>query len=80
MLIMSMSPLTDQPTVGKAVAAQGAGKVLRKNATSKNIRDALDELLQSGSYHAAAAKLGARIRATDGASAAADQLQNLIEC
>ncbi|KAF0963712.1 MULTISPECIES: glycosyltransferase [Rhodococcus] len=79
MLIMPMSPLTDQPTVGKTVAALGAAEVLRKNAAPSQIRDALDELLQSGRNRAAAAKLGARIRATDGASVAADRLLKLID-
>lgn len=79
MLILPMSPLTDQPTIGKTVAASGAGKVLRKTAHPRQIRDALDELLRVESYRAGAAALGARIRATDGASAAADQLLTLIE-
>jgi UDP:flavonoid glycosyltransferase YjiC (YdhE family) len=79
MLILPISPLTDQPTIGKTVAEAGAGKVLRKTAHPRQIRGALDELLRSESYRTAAATLGARIRATDGASAAADQLLTLID-
>ncbi|KAF0963847.1 MULTISPECIES: glycosyltransferase [Rhodococcus] len=79
MLILPMSALTDQRTIGKTVAATGAGKVLRKTAKPNQIRAALDELLASESYRTAAATLGARIRATDGASAAADQLLTLID-
>ena len=47
MLIMPMYAPTDQPTIGTAVAAAGAGKVLRKNSSPRQIRDALDELLRS---------------------------------
>ncbi|RVW08370.1 glycosyltransferase [Prescottella agglutinans] len=79
MLILPMSPLTDQPTIGKTVAAAGAGRVLRKRAHPRRIRSALDELLRAESYRAGAAALGARIRATDGAAAAADQLLTLID-
>lgn len=79
MLILPMSALTDQRTIGKTVAAARAGKVLRKTAQPRQIREALDELLRSERYRAAAAALGARIRATDGASAAADQFLRLID-
>ena len=79
MLIMPMYAPTDQPTIGKAVAAAGAGKVLRKNAPPHQIREALDELLHSEHYRAAAATLGARIRATDGATVAADRLLALLD-
>lgn len=79
MLILPMSALTDQRTIGKTVAAARAGKVLRKTAQPRQIREALDELLRSERYQAAAAALGARIRATDGASAAADQFLRLID-
>ncbi|MGW5151810.1 glycosyltransferase [Rhodococcus koreensis] len=79
MLILPMSALTDQRTIGKTVAAVGAGKVLRKTAHPRRIRGALDELLAAESFRTAAATLGARIRATDGASAAADQFLRLID-
>ncbi|MFF0815956.1 glycosyltransferase [Rhodococcus sp. NPDC003318] len=79
MLILPMSALTDQPMIGRTVAAAGAGKVLRKTAHPSRIRAALDELLAAESYRTAAAALGDRLRATDGASAAVDELLALID-
>jgi len=79
MLIMPMSPLTDQPAIGKAVASAGAGKVLRRTASPDKIRDAIDDLVHSERYRIAAAALGTRIRATDGAAAAADRLLALVD-
>ncbi|CAM3017940.1 glycosyltransferase [Prescottella defluvii] len=79
MLILPMSRLSDQPTIGRTVAASGAGKVLRKTAHPHRIRKALDELLRTDSYRAGAAALGDRIRATDGAATAADRLLTLID-
>ena len=77
-LTMPTSLLTDQPIIGRTVAATGAGKVLRNNAAPARIRTALEELLHAEHYRTAAAKLGTRLRATDGASTAADQLLRLI--
>ncbi|MGW5151814.1 glycosyltransferase [Rhodococcus koreensis] len=79
MVIMPMSWVTDQPAIGKSVAAAGAGKVLRKTADSNKIRETLEEVLFSGGYRAAAANLGARLRTIDGASVAADRLLTLID-
>lgn len=72
MLLMPMHPLLDQPAVGKAVAAQGAGLVLPKDASPARIRDAAATLLADGPHREAAERLGASIRERDGASVAAD--------
>ncbi|MFZ2530356.1 MAG: glycosyltransferase [Rhodococcus sp. (in: high G+C Gram-positive bacteria)] len=79
MLILPMSRLTDQPIVGRAVADAGVGKVLRRSAKPDRIRDAIDDLMGSAHYRTAAAELGARLRATDGPSVAADRLLALID-
>ncbi len=79
MLILPMSRLTDQPTIGRTVVAAGAGKVLPKKAHPSRIRGALEELLLAESYRTGAAALGARIRATDGASAAAHRILTLTD-
>lgn len=78
-LIMPMSALTDQPMVGRAVATAGAGKVLRRTASPGRIRDAIDDLVGSPHYRTAAAELGTRLRATDGAAVAADRILALID-
>ncbi len=79
MAIMPMSALTDQPAVGRAVAAAGAGRVIRKHANPSRIRGCLDDLLKTEDYRVSAAKLGARTRAADGASVAADVLLTLVD-
>ncbi|WP_111720723.1 glycosyltransferase [Homoserinimonas sp. OAct 916] len=73
LLIMPMNPAFDQPAIGRVIAEQNAGLTLGKKATVSQIRDAVTLLLpRSSSYRVAAARLGGRIRSTDGASLAAD--------
>jgi UDP:flavonoid glycosyltransferase YjiC (YdhE family) len=62
LLILPMHRILDQPMIGKAVAAVGAGRVLPKTASAEEIRSAVKLLLQDLSYrHAAGA---ACVRAT----------------
>jgi UDP:flavonoid glycosyltransferase YjiC (YdhE family) len=74
LLMMPMHPLLDQPMVGQAVAGQGAGLMLKRTASAQQIRDTLTTLIAEESYRTAAAAVGARIRANDGAQTAADLL------
>jgi UDP:flavonoid glycosyltransferase YjiC (YdhE family) len=76
--IMPMHPFLDQPMVGKAVAAAGAGALVAKNATPEKIRPVVARLLADGPHRAAAARLGAEIRSLDGTRAAADLLSTLV--
>jgi UDP:flavonoid glycosyltransferase YjiC (YdhE family) len=75
---MPMHPFLDQPMVGKAVAAAGAGALVAKNATPEKIRPVVARLLADGPHRAAAARLGAEIRSLDGTRAAADLLSTLV--
>jgi UDP:flavonoid glycosyltransferase YjiC (YdhE family) len=79
LLIMPLHRVVDQPMVGKAVAAAGAGLVLPKTASAAEIRSAVRSLLEEPSYRNAAVAIGARIRSCNGASAAADELEGLLK-
>ena len=70
--LMPMHPMLDQPVVARAVAAQGAGEVLRKKAAPERIRPVVERLLADGPHRVAAARLGAEIRRLDGTRTAAD--------
>lgn len=78
LLIIPAHPLADQPTVGKRIAEQGAGRVLSPKASVEKVRAAVVDLVADGPHRAAAARLGARIRERDGAVAAADALESLL--
>jgi UDP:flavonoid glycosyltransferase YjiC (YdhE family) len=78
LLVLPMHRLLDQPMIGKAIAAAGAGRVLPKTASAEEIRGAVRSLLQDPSYRRAAAAAGARLRSRSGATAAADELEGLL--
>lgn len=79
LLILPMHRVLDQPMIGKAVAAAGAGLVLPKTAPADEIRTAVRSLLQDPSYRHAAEVVGARLRSRNGAVAAADELEGLLK-
>jgi UDP:flavonoid glycosyltransferase YjiC (YdhE family) len=79
LLILPMHRILDQPMIGRAVAAAGAGRVLPKTASAEEIRSAVRSLLQDPSYRRAAGATGARLRCCNGASAAADELEGLLK-
>ncbi|ACZ31266.1 protein of unknown function DUF1205 [Xylanimonas cellulosilytica DSM 15894] len=74
LLVVPMHPLLDQPAVGRAVAAQGAGLTLPKSASPAQVMQAAATLLADGPHRAAAVRLGESIRSRDGAVVAADLL------
>jgi UDP:flavonoid glycosyltransferase YjiC (YdhE family) len=78
MIILPMHRVTDQPIIGRAVQAAGAGRVLAKMSPPQCIRRTIDELLHDGPHRTAAARLGAEIRRRDGASVAADHLAEVL--
>ncbi len=78
LLIMPMSKLGDQVAVGRAVQRVGAGTMLARTARPAEIRSAVQHLLADGPHRTEAARLGARIRAADGAVTAADELEALL--
>ena len=69
---------TDQPHVGRAVQAAGAGIALRRGSSAARVRAAVERALGDPSVRAAAAGLGAAIRSRDGAVVAADRLEALL--
>jgi len=71
-LVMPMHPLMDQPAVGRAVEALGAGMLLPKSASPARIRAAVRRLLTDEGVAAAAARIGVETRARDGSGVAAD--------
>ncbi len=79
LLILPMHRLLDQPMIGQAIAAAGAGRVLPKTASPQEIRTAAQSLLQDPSYRRAAAAAGTRLRSRDGAIAAVDELEGLVK-
>ena len=78
MVVMPMHPLLDQPLVGRTVERAGAGRVVAKKAGVEELRPVLAELLEDGPHRAAAARLGAAIRALPGAPVAADAVEAQI--
>jgi UDP:flavonoid glycosyltransferase YjiC (YdhE family) len=76
-LVLPMHPLVDQPMVGTALEASGAGRRLSKKASPRVLRPAINALLGDGPHRAAAARFGAEIRAT-GKSVAADRIEDLV--
>ncbi len=76
-LVLPLHPLFEHAAVGAAVAQAGAGRVLGADAPPEAIAHAVRALLGEGRHHAAAAEVGARLRARDGAAAAADEVEQL---
>lgn len=73
LVIVPMHPMLDQPMLGKAIEAAGAGVAIKKSAKPEAIRSAVDTVLDDAHREAAAA-VGTRIRAIDGAVVAADRI------
>jgi UDP:flavonoid glycosyltransferase YjiC (YdhE family) len=78
LLVLPMHPLVDQPMVGKAVEAAGAGRRLAKRSSPRALRPVIEELLGEGAHRSAAARLGAEIRALRGLATAADRIEALV--
>jgi UDP:flavonoid glycosyltransferase YjiC (YdhE family) len=78
MVLMPMHPMLDQPMVARSVEAAGAGRVVRKKATADGLAPVIAGLLADGPHRAAAARLGAEIRAMPGATNAADLVEGLV--
>jgi UDP:flavonoid glycosyltransferase YjiC (YdhE family) len=77
-LVLPMHPLVDQPVVGRALEATGAGRRLAKRTSPRTLRPAIEELLGDGPHRAAAARLGVEIQALDGGAAAAGRIDRLV--
>ena len=78
MVLMPMHPMLDQPMVASTVEDAGAGRVVRKKATADELTPVIAHLLADGPHRAAAARLGAEVRAMPGATQAADRIEGLV--
>jgi UDP:flavonoid glycosyltransferase YjiC (YdhE family) len=77
-LVLPMSRITDQPTIGRVVAAAGAGLVASRSAPPGDLAPKIAALLDDGPHRAAAARLGAAIRARPGATLGADRVEESL--
>ena len=64
--------------VGRSVEQAGAGRMVAKKAPADELAPVIAELLADGPHRAAAARLGAAIRAMPGATHAADEVEALL--
>lgn len=78
LLIVPQFPI-DQPMVGGAVTQAGAGLMLDQDAPVEQLRSALTSLLEEDAYGRAAAAVGERLRAQNGAAAAADRVDAILD-
>ena len=76
-LVMPMHPMLDQKMVGQSLVDAGAGRLLSKKAKPAAIAAAVAELLGDGPHRAAAARLGADLRATPGSLAGAELVESV---
>jgi len=77
-LVVPQHPKLDQPLIGRILEAQGAGRMLGQEASVAELREAIAALLHDQAFARAAAAIGARLRAQDGAAQAADRIEALI--
>lgn len=78
LILIPMHPMIDQPMVARAVVEAGAGIQLDKKASAEEIGAAITRLLGTDSFARAAADIGARLRAADGARVAADRILEAV--
>jgi UDP:flavonoid glycosyltransferase YjiC (YdhE family) len=78
LLLVPQWERVDQPMIGQVIAAHGAGLTLPQSASVDELREAITKLLHEDSYREAAAAIGARLRAQDGAATAADRIEALV--
>jgi UDP:flavonoid glycosyltransferase YjiC (YdhE family) len=77
-LVLPMHPLVDQPVVGRALEASGAGRRLAKKSSPRTLRPVIEQLLADGPHRSAAARLGNEIKALDGGGTAAGRILQLV--
>jgi UDP:flavonoid glycosyltransferase YjiC (YdhE family) len=77
LVVLPADPRIDQPSVGRAVQAAGAGLLLDTSSPPERIRRAVTAVLGEPAYRAAADAVGQRLRARDEAQAGADVLERI---
>jgi UDP:flavonoid glycosyltransferase YjiC (YdhE family) len=78
LLVVPLDAKSDHRRMGRSVEAVGAGRMVSRRSSPDQLRDALDALLAEGPHRAAAARLGAAIRATEAVSDGADALESAL--
>jgi len=78
LLVIPMHPMLDQPMVGAAIEAAGAGRTLPKKTEPAQLRPVIADLLGDGPHRESAARLGASIRSRNGAHVGADLIDGLV--
>lgn len=79
LLVVPLDGKADHVVVARSITAAGAGRVLSRRAGVPDLRAALRALLVEPAYAAAAARLGAAIRATDAVGDGATALEELSD-
>lgn len=74
LLVIPTNPSFDQPAIARLVSERGWGRMLRRTATTEQIRSAATDLLATPGYREAASVVGAALRREPGAPRAADIL------
>jgi UDP:flavonoid glycosyltransferase YjiC (YdhE family) len=77
-VLMPLHPMLDQPMVARSLEQAGAARVVRKNVSAADLAPVLASMLADGPHRAAAARLGAQIRALPGAAGAAERIERLV--
>jgi UDP:flavonoid glycosyltransferase YjiC (YdhE family) len=75
LVLIPLHPLIDQPMVARAVERRGAAVALHKSAKPAQISEAITRVQFEPSFSAAAARLGASIRACDAAVRGAEAIR-----
>lgn len=76
-LVVPMSRHSDQPLVGAAVTAAGAGLTVPREASVAELRTAIEAMLGDTRLRLAAVELSKQLRAVDGAASAARAIEDL---
>lgn len=76
LLVIPVNPLSDQALMGRVVEEHGLGRTLPPSASVARIRDTAAAMLADRVLRDVAARNGERLRAQDGASAAADLIES----
>lgn len=77
LLIVPQHPI-DQPMIGGVIQAHGAGLMVEAPSSPAQVREAITKLLADDAYARAAATIGARLRASNGAALAGDRIEALV--
>jgi UDP:flavonoid glycosyltransferase YjiC (YdhE family) len=79
LVVIPLYQHVDQTMVGQSVERAGAGRVLSRKAGTEVVRAAVADLLADGPHRAAAARLGAEIRALPGVRLGADRIEEVTD-